>query len=90
MTEFSLAKLGHRESHSEETMMHRLPTKSPERLNRFNLSVSIIYTSALIGEGNVFKEMQESEAVKSDGRCCRRLLPRLSLYRLVVLGGDSS
>ena len=61
MTEFSLAKLGHRESHSEETMMHRLPTKSPERLNRFNLSVSIIYTSALIGEGNVFKEMQESE-----------------------------
>ena len=54
MREFSLAKLGHRGSHSEVTTTHRPSTKSAERPNRFKVSVSIMYTSALIGEGNVF------------------------------------
>ncbi len=54
MSEFSLAKLGHRGSHSKVTTTHRPSTKSAERPKRFKVSVSIMYTSSLIGEGNMF------------------------------------
>ena len=48
MTEFLLAKIGHRESHCKKTMMPRLPAKLPERPICLKVSVSIIYKSASV------------------------------------------